>query len=387
MALLSIIIPTKNRQKFVTKAIKQILQFDYENFELIIQDNSDQDILREEVKKYANDSRLVYHYDREPLSFTKTFSTAISLSTGEYICMLGDDDGVLNDIFKITEWAKENNIDAVIPDINVVYFWPKSNSLNEKMKDGYMYVTRFNNNIIFCDAKQEICKLLDSGAQGYFKLNLVKVYHGLVKKERLEQVKDILGDYIKGLTPDIYSAVCLSLVCERTVKLKRPISISGICNASGSASSMTGGHTGKFEDMPHLRGHESYEWSEEVPRFYSVDTVWADSALAAIRDMHNGKMNKNFNKEALYMYCLWKYPQYKGEILKSARRFGRTKYLKIGEMFIKYVVFDWIIRAIKKIFRPKTAVYKVYQVEDILKASEKTEEYIIERNVSWNKSE
>jgi len=103
--LLSIIIPTRNRQKYCKAAVSQILDHHWDNVEVCVQDNSEDDSLREWVNSLHTD-KVVYNYHPGTLSFVDNFSEAVSLAHGDYLCMIGDDDGVLPSILNLTAEMK-----------------------------------------------------------------------------------------------------------------------------------------------------------------------------------------------------------------------------------------------------------------------------------------
>ena len=86
--LLSIIIPTKNRQVYCIESIQSILEDIDEQCEIIIQDNSTDDSLSNMIKglKVKN---IIYNYIPEPLSFVENFEQALTLSSGKYFMILG----------------------------------------------------------------------------------------------------------------------------------------------------------------------------------------------------------------------------------------------------------------------------------------------------------
>ena len=87
-------------------AIKQILALKLPEIEICIQDNSDTDDLRREIESLKSD-QVVYNYHAGILSFVDNFSEAVSISHGEYVCMIGDDDGILPNIVEYVEKAKK----------------------------------------------------------------------------------------------------------------------------------------------------------------------------------------------------------------------------------------------------------------------------------------
>lgn len=371
--LLSVVIPTKNREKYALATVEQILKINDNRIQVVIQDNSDSLALSVELQKYQYDKRLKYNYTKGTISFVENFNIALDLSDGEYVCIIGDDDGLVPQIIDVVSWAKSNNIDAIKPELNVVYFWPNSEVLKNRSDNGNLSISNISIDAKFCNPKYEVEKLLKQGAQHYLNLDMVKLYHGVVKKECLNKIKMETGKFFGGLSPDIYISVALSLTVERMVKLDFPLTISGVCNKSGSSDSATGRHTGKLKDAPHFRGHDKYDWSSYVPGFYSVETIWADSALAAIKDMKMSNLIEKFNVEFLSLNCLIKHPQFKRIIInhyKNLNRYNNFFVLSNLGSYIKYW-FVAIIKKIIKISKPKeNQELRISNIENIAKAND-----------------
>ena len=312
--LLSILIPTRNRIEYTIFVIEHILRFENKDFELVIYDNSDNPNLQKLLveKKIATDSRLKYYYNPDILSFVDNFSLGIKNCTGEYLTIIGDDDTVLPSIFEIVEWAKDKKIQAITPSLPIVYYWPQSGVM-DTMENGKLTILDFTSKIKSVNPREELHKLLKDGCQNYLSYCMVKAYHGIIKRNLLDEVEKRTGKIIGGLSPDIYLSVSTTIIADKVVCIDYPISISGICKKSGSADSATGRHTGKLEDAPHFRGHKNYVWSNKVPKFYSVETIWGDSALNAINDIEPS-LSSSFSVEVISAYCFKKYPEYKETI-------------------------------------------------------------------------
>lgn len=91
--LVSVIIPSYNRQNSIANSIESALFQSYKNLEIIVIDNRSIDdtprILAEFSKK---DSRIKVVKNEQDLSLVKTLNKAISISSGSYIARLDDDD-------------------------------------------------------------------------------------------------------------------------------------------------------------------------------------------------------------------------------------------------------------------------------------------------------
>jgi len=380
--LLSIIVPTRNRTYYAFETAKQVLSIRDEKIQLVIQDNSDSNDLFKMLNVFNGDKRLKYNYTSNQVSFVENFNLAVKISEGEFICAIGDDDGVNSKIMEIVEWAKINSFTSVQYKLKATYVWPNSGIYKNKRKidNGNMIIGKVSGNFFYSDTELELKKLFLNGCHNYLKLNLIKLYHGIVKRDCMEEVKNIFGSYFKGLSPDIFSVVALSMVSKKNIFIDYPFTISGICGTSGSADSATGRHTGRWEDAPHFKGQHNYKWNELVPKIYSVETIWADSALAAL----DGFTNKfKFNVTPLIAYCLINHPEFSKPLKKHYFDSSpKTWYQKLISYFIlKYHIikgpfFDFVIRVFNKIFRKKSDFLKLSNIENIRKAESYLSKYL-----------
>jgi glycosyltransferase involved in cell wall biosynthesis len=345
--LLSILIATKNRIPYCIQVIEKILKYPNQDFELVIQDNSDSLDLFDYVKGII-DSRFVYNYTPPPFSSIHNFNKVISLSKGKYLCLIGDDDCVSPEIFNLVRWANKKNIDSIVPSLSAVYWWPDATiKIKEKEKDnGHLEIRKISLEIKEYSTIGEVEKLMKSGAQNYMELNLPKLYHGIVKRKYLDLIKYKTGNFIGGLSPDIYLAVALSTYIKNIIKIDYPITIPGICKKSTSYDSVTYSNTGRLEDAPHFRDRGKYIWAKEVPRYYSGINIWADSALAALTDLEEFSNKKKFNVTNLVLLSLTRNQGDKNDLIKYYLDFNNAD----GLLNEKYYIFKLYILKYKFTF-------------------------------------
>ncbi len=303
--LLSVVIPTRNRQNYAIQAVKQILDTTDQRTQVIVQDNSDDQSLATMIEE-MKDTRVKYHYTSEQLSFVDNFEIATSMATGEYVTLIGDDDGVLPSITAIAQYALQNGYDCVTSKVLVTYYWPNSGAKKYGCSEetGYIRINKYSNHASSVNVLKCLKKVLRNGCQFYHRSGIPKIYHGLVKNSLLEEIREKHGRLFKGLSPDIYSAFCISLMNKKTLYLDFPYTIDGNCRKSGAGAQAQGKHTGKLKDAPHFRGNPDYQWENLVPKVYSIQTIWADSGLAALRNMKQEKLIEEFNLERLCAYIM-----------------------------------------------------------------------------------
>jgi glycosyltransferase involved in cell wall biosynthesis len=333
--LLSIVIPTRNRQKYVMKTIEHILSFDSNDFELIIYDNSDKDDLSVSITQTYNDTRIKYCYEKTRLSFTENFNRAVSVSCGTYICLLGDDDGINPDIFVLVRWMKAMGINAVKFSLGLFYSWPDE----ESSFNGTLSIYQKKIAVRTGNPRIALKKLLSDGGQNYLYKDLPKLYHGIVAKDLLDEISAKTGSYFGGLSPDIYISVALATIIDTLLIIDYPMTVSGACPESATAQARRGEHLGELKDAPHFLGHSSYTWSDSVPDFYSVETIWADSALAALKDMSKRDYIARFNSNMLLLYCYYKYRNYRHLVKEKWITLNKHRVWRYFSLFITYIKY------------------------------------------------
>ncbi|MBC8074612.1 MAG: glycosyltransferase family 2 protein [Chloroflexales bacterium] len=94
----SVLLPTRNRLDYLRYAVETVLRQDYYNWELIVFDNCSEDDVAGYVRT-LNDSRIQYYRTEQFVSVTENWNNAINKSSGDYVVMLGDDDGLMPGYF------------------------------------------------------------------------------------------------------------------------------------------------------------------------------------------------------------------------------------------------------------------------------------------------
>ena len=91
---ISFLLPSKNRLVLLRHAVASILAQDYRDIEIVISDNASDQDYRSYVEELS-DPRIVYSRIPSAVSVTENWRNALSLSTGEYFLMMGDDDALV----------------------------------------------------------------------------------------------------------------------------------------------------------------------------------------------------------------------------------------------------------------------------------------------------
>jgi glycosyltransferase involved in cell wall biosynthesis len=93
--LVTIAIPTYNRERWLGRSIDSALHQNYANVELLVLDNASSDGTRAICERYASDNlRITYVRAAENLGSTANFSAGLDRASGHFFMWLGDDDWI-----------------------------------------------------------------------------------------------------------------------------------------------------------------------------------------------------------------------------------------------------------------------------------------------------
>jgi len=90
MPTVSVIIPTYNRRKYLSRAIDSVLSQTFEDYEVLVIDDASQDDTAQLIGQYK-DARIKYHRHEKNCGAPAARNTGLRLATGEFIAFLDSD--------------------------------------------------------------------------------------------------------------------------------------------------------------------------------------------------------------------------------------------------------------------------------------------------------
>ena len=111
LKLISVIITTYNRAYSLSKTIESVFIQTYDNYEIVVMDNCSTDNTNEVMKKYKNNSKIIYIKNKQNLGRGVNKHNGYLLAQGDYIMFLDDDDYLTNPNYfqnAITAFSKYN---------------------------------------------------------------------------------------------------------------------------------------------------------------------------------------------------------------------------------------------------------------------------------------
>ncbi len=107
--LVSIVLPTYNREKYLERSISSIINQTYENWELLIVDDGSSDTTLTLIKNYLNRFANVRYFYHENRGAAYSMNIGIQNSKGKFITFLGSDDEYLENHLELRlEYLSKN---------------------------------------------------------------------------------------------------------------------------------------------------------------------------------------------------------------------------------------------------------------------------------------
>lgn len=318
--LVSVVVPTHNRAQYAFDSIMSLLGIDSSKMEVVISDTSSTDELKSRIASLdlsQYKTKLNYFKPERLLSMTENHNSAVSSAYGEYVCLIGDDDTVTHELIDAAEWAKEHGIVCLSPNVVSNYAWPDFRSRFFGFGHASrLYLPQHIGSLTRVAGEEAMSRILADAGQGTE--GLPKLYHGLVERKVLEEVRRISGAYFHGSSPDVSVAVGLSrLLANRQGSFHTvdyPLTIPGASGGSNTGRSAMNTHKGELADEEQVSTFVSSGWSIGVPRFFSVETVWAHACLSTLSAMGASSMFPRYNYSRLLASCFNTHPEFHSKV-------------------------------------------------------------------------
>ena len=333
--IVSVLVPTKNRYKYLKHLINLVESFDDSRIELLIQDNSDDNT---EIISFIDGKSFVstvYFHSSEVLSMGQNTDYAIRNSVGKYLCFIGDDDAVCRNIADCAEWMEKNDVDALRPTY-LQYLW---NEKDGEVNSGWMLYDTIDGKYSLLNPEEELKTVLKQGVPNFRKM--AKFYHGIVKREIIEKVLSIGGTCCPGPTPDMSSAVSIAFFIKKYAYVNLPVIIPGMSKMVG------GGVMGKvlrLEDVGFISQSVRDNWDKGFPRLWATELIWPECSLKALEYVSHPEFKSFYNKNKtlsrlVIMHCSY---------FKEAYQHSDKK-LSFLTTFITYFLTEGIVYLFRKV--------------------------------------
>jgi len=246
----SILIPSRNGAQYLPHAVRTVLSQNYPDCEVIVSVNHSTDNSLEVLKQF-DDPRLKVIVPPKPLSMTKNFEWLLQHAQGEWIAIIGDDDGIMPYFFEEME--------------GILTRWPKVECVTSRGAYYSWGIGKVNYSYIRTEKIIQSKRWLLSMFVGTKKYpDLPSLYTvGVVKDSLIQRIlQKSQGQFFHDLAPDVYSGVAIAASIPCFLQVGTPLFWRGTSSKSVGMSHILSAYGTANEEMQR-RAQEFQQMSQK----------------------------------------------------------------------------------------------------------------------------
>jgi hypothetical protein len=274
----SIVIPTRERARTLAFTLRTCLVQEHDDFEVVVSDNHSSPATREVVDALAH-PRLRYVRTPAPLAMTDSFEFAISQADGEFILMLGDDDGLLAHALP--------QIDRIIRMVDaralrwesVVYHWPDFISHAGAMPDRLLVPLKLvgDHYAVRPVTSADMIRAAANFDVEYPRLPM-SYCSSVVHHSLCDELRRRTGRVFLSESPDVYSAFAFAYVAGSYHSVNVPMAICGLSgHSNGVACLQQKSGSPIATEFHHRNAAAGHVRHRRIPALPSLPACVADS--------------------------------------------------------------------------------------------------------------
>lgn len=272
----SVVVPTRERADTLRAALRTCLDQGFDDYEVLVSDNCSSPATRAVVDELAS-PKLRYVRTPEPLSMSANWDFAVARARGEYVTVLGDDDGLLPHALCQLDGLLQRHPAKAVRWSLALYTWP---TFLLKGHEDYLRLP-LGNAVTELDGFDVIRQV--AGALERYE-DLPMVYNAAVRRDVLDELRGRVGKVFPHYIPDIYSGFAVAGVVGKFVSTTLPLAIRGLSGSSnGSAQLFAPGRTRVEAEFHALNARDGLHSESRVPALPALPAYSADTLLFAKR--------------------------------------------------------------------------------------------------------
>jgi hypothetical protein len=226
MPAFSIVIPTRARADTLEHAVRTALTQTFTDIEVIVQE-SGADPATAALLARIDDPRLQAYASPSPVPMTDNWERAIGQARGDYIFVLGDDDGLLPDACALASRLLAARPGDLLTWQPAIYYWPGHFDPVTRDRAFATFGTR-----LACTTRSSrlALELVYRFRETHDRLPMV--YNSFVSRAFIDSIRHRRGRYVFGAMPDVISGVVNTFFSDYYLVCNRPLSMWGVSHHS-----------------------------------------------------------------------------------------------------------------------------------------------------------
>lgn len=226
--LLSIIIPTRERPDTLKHCLRTVLMQEDDRYEVIVSDNCSGPETKEVVNSFRSE-KIKYIRPENRLGMSENFEFALQHIKGDWVTIIGDDDGLLpNAVSRFFEILGDTDV-RVVSSLPCGFEWP---SLSEDALARLLVLSNLKQKKVEMRRSKDCLNKVVRDGHEY--KDLPCLYNGgFMRADLINEIRnESAGEFYKAINPDIYSGIAACSKEKDFLYIWEPLVIGGASHHS-----------------------------------------------------------------------------------------------------------------------------------------------------------
>jgi glycosyltransferase involved in cell wall biosynthesis len=212
----SVLLPTRNRLELLRQAVETVRRQSHSDWEIVISDNASEDDVEAFVTNLA-DARITYLRQQSAISVTDNWNCALDASSGRWVIMLGDDDGLMpGALERFSELVAAEDPDVVYANAYLFTHPGVVATIPDGSLEPYGSGSLFDGHSQPYVLDRPSARDLVRKAMKFEMAYTFNMQHSLVRRDLIDKLR--VGDrFFHSPYPDFYATNALFLIANRIV--------------------------------------------------------------------------------------------------------------------------------------------------------------------------
>ncbi len=300
----SVVIPTRNRADTLLFTLRTCLEQDFEDYEIIVSDNGSDLETRQLVEQLASPLIRYIHTPR-PLAMSDSWEFALEQARGEYVTILGADDGLLSHCLRDADEILRMSPTQALRWESVLYTWPNLPRQPYQSPDRLTIPLPRAGRPHVVKRVESRTVMAEAGNSRLSYAELPMIYCSAIHRDLIARLRTLAGRVFKSESPDVYSSFALACVAGTYCSVDTPLAINALSGRSnGVATLYLQNQTSIGQEFQSMNAEARLLRHPWVPELQAMAACVADSFLHAKCVLFPENGDLTIDRKLLIRNCL-----------------------------------------------------------------------------------
>jgi hypothetical protein len=277
----SIVIPTRNRADTLPFTLRTCLAQEFDDFEIVVADNQSTPPVSDVLAEFV-DKRIKHVRTPGALAMTDSWEFAVSQANGEYITVVGGDDGLLLHALREIDRLVRLLDAEILRWESACYNWPDLPSQEYALAHALLIPLKQANDYYPIHRRDSTAVIPQAANSRISYTELPMIQNSAIHRRVIERLRLRTSRVFRSQCPDVYSSFAFAAVAGCYYSVAAPMSINGLsARSNGVACVYLKEQSPIAEDFCRLNAQAHHSWHPRVPAVPLIPAYVADSFLYA----------------------------------------------------------------------------------------------------------